>query len=180
MNNSIIFYYSHTGNNKFIAQDLAGKLKCKAEDIKPFPKAFGVNLFLTFFNIGSGIKKLENNPADYDRVIVLSPIWMGHLVSPVRGFFKKYGDKVSNFVYITVCGGGEEDNKTKFGYEKVHETANQLVDGKVSKAHALSLKHIIKDEGIKEEDMMGVRLSEKRMRGSFKNSYDKIVKDLKK
>ena len=64
----IVYYYSKTGNNKYIANKIAKELNCEIEEIQP-------RINLKLINL-SGIKPLKSNPEDYDLVILCGPIWM--------------------------------------------------------------------------------------------------------
>jgi flavodoxin len=174
----IVYYYSHTGNNEFIAKKIAEELNCEYEAIRPIPNSFFLLIMMTFLGIGAGVKPLKTDPAKYERVIVCSPIWIGNLVSPIRGFLRKFRKKVSEFVYVTVCGSDEEDNKTKFGYDSVHKKANKVADGKISHSQALSLKLIeIESDIPQEEAMMGLRLSDELFNDKFKKNFEKFIKE---
>jgi menaquinone-dependent protoporphyrinogen IX oxidase len=174
---NIVYYYSNTGNNQFIAKKIAQKLDCKCEEIKPIPNSFFLLLIMTSLGIGSGIKSLKTDPTKYQKVVVCSPIWLGSLVAPIKGFLKKYHKGVSNFVYLTVCGSNKEDNNSKFGHKSAHQKANKVAKGKISHSQALSLKLIENETDIPEEEaMMGIRLSEKLFTDKFKKSFDKFIK----
>jgi flavodoxin len=180
MKKHIVYYYSRTGNNEFIAKKIADELNCKYEAIIPKANSFLSLIFMTLLNIPAGIRTLKNNPGDYEKVIVCSPIWIGNLVAPIRGFFKKFREDVAEFVFITVCGSGEEENKTKYGYDAVHQKAQKTAKGKISLSKALSLKLIEKENEIPEEEAMhGIKIKEDFFSGEFKEAYKKLIKDIK-
>ena len=96
---TLVVYYSHTGNNRFLAERLARDMKGDIEEIKPRLNVFFFLIFSSFLHITFGIKDLEHDIASYDKVLLVGPIWMGNLITPLRSFVKKYckEQKVSNW-----------------------------------------------------------------------------------
>ncbi len=180
MKKHIVYYYSRTGNNEFIAEKIAEDLDCEHERIKPKMKSFFLLILMTFLNIPARVKALKNNPAHYEKVIVCSPIWIGHLIAPIRGFLKQYRNKVQEIIYVTVCGSGEEENKTKYGYDEIFKTAKEVTQGKISYTKALSLKYIEdENEFSEEETMRGIKVTNEIFSGQFKKEFKNSIERIK-
>ncbi len=175
MKKDLIIYFSKTGNNKFVAEKLAKTLVADVQEIDVSPKSFFFLLILSFLKISPSIKPVP--VGEYERVILLSPIWMGNVVSPTRGFLKKYSKEIKSFVYITVCGGDEEDKNGKFGYERVFKEIKTLFGKKNFSTYAISVKFLDKFE---KDDVMSIRLDEKLFVGKISKRFDEVVGDLKK
>ena len=45
------------------------------------------------------------NPADYDLVVVATPIWNASLSSPVRAYLARYGGSIRQVAHALTCGG---------------------------------------------------------------------------
>jgi len=181
MNNFIVYYYSHSGNNAFIAKKIAKDLKCNYEEIIPIPSSFFLLILMTFIGIGSKVKKLKHNPSEFKTVIICSPIWIGQLVAPMRGFINKYKNSVDKIIYLTFCGSNEEDNKTGFGFEKVHKNAVKVSKGKIKLTKALSIKTLRRNgKPIPEEEQMNINMNDDLFTGEFKKQYDEFMEEIKK
>ncbi|MFA5857887.1 MAG: hypothetical protein WC955_02360 [Elusimicrobiota bacterium] len=85
-------------------------------------------------------KRTSHDPAPYDRVIILTPIWMGQLVSPIRGFIRKHMKSIGKHIFVTTCRSDEENKDTKFGSENVFKEVKTLVEDKLMLTEALSIK----------------------------------------
>ncbi len=175
MKKDLITYFSKTGNNKFIAEKLAKTLQGDIREIKVTPKSFLPLLLFSFLKISPSIKPIPVE--EYERIILLSPIWMGNVVSPIRGFLKKHRGKIKSLVYITVCGGNEEDKDGQFGYERVFKEIKALFEKSNFSSYAISVKFLDKFE---REDVMSIRLDEKLFVDNIAKRFDEVVDDLKK
>ncbi len=105
----LIAYYSRTGNTKAVAEEMAedlggahllsiadsanrsgwrGHLRCVLEAI-----------------VGHAAKLLpiELNPADYDLVVVGSPVWAAAVSSPARAFLRDYGTAMRRVAFFVTC-----------------------------------------------------------------------------
>ena len=176
----MIYYFSKSGNNKYLAQKLAKTLKCNHEQLEPIPNSFLFLVFSTIIGLGCNIRTLINNPSDFQKVILCGPIWMGNLIAPLRKFIKKYGSQTKEIILINFCGSNEEDNKTGFGFEKVHNTAKEISNGKIIQTYALSLKDIRKnDKPLTDEETMKIKMNDELFSGKILEQFYKIVKKLK-
>jgi len=112
---NLIVYYSLTGNNEkaaFILKDIFG---CRAEKIVESKNRRG---FFMFFRNGyeaitrrklTDINELKEDLANYDRVILLTPVWAGNLPPAVRTFLSRYGSQLKSLDVVSVCGFGEKN-----------------------------------------------------------------------
>jgi menaquinone-dependent protoporphyrinogen IX oxidase len=66
----------------------------------------------------SMINPPKNNPANYDLVIVGTPIWGGKLSSPVRAYLIKTAGKTKRIAYF-VTMAGNDDSETYAAMEKI-------------------------------------------------------------
>jgi flavodoxin len=75
--------YSKTGNTKKIADAVVEKLGCDLEELQ--------------FDMQTKVMQSSVSPADYDRVIVLTPIWGFQLSEPMRQYLKKYRADIKEY-----------------------------------------------------------------------------------
>lgn len=105
----LIAYYSKTGNTKKVAADLAARLGADTEEILDKKKRHG---FFNWFRAGrDGMKKvgteigeLTKDPAEYDAVIVGSPVWAWNIAPAARTFLEKNKDKIRKYAFFVTSG----------------------------------------------------------------------------
>lgn len=109
----LVVNYSKTGNNKLLADIISKKLSVDTEDIIVKKKMSMMSIvFDMMFSRTPPINEPVKNPADYDHVVMIAPIWMGKVASPLFSYIKKYSHTIKNYSFITISGGalGSNDN----------------------------------------------------------------------
>lgn len=114
-----IIYYSLNGNTKEAAEVIAAALETdifRIEAVKPLPKSrFGAIMtggMQVTFGLCPPIREMPLNVAEYDQIILGTPIWAGKCAAPVMSFLKQYGaeqldEKIT--AVFTCSGGGDND-----------------------------------------------------------------------
>jgi len=109
---TLIVYYSFTGNNELIAHVLQERLSCDLVRIETVKKRTKFSIFLDFvFHREPAIRSLEVPLGEYDRLVILGPIWAGKIASPVRTFLRTQKHRINRYAFLTVCGGGQSAQK---------------------------------------------------------------------
>ncbi len=105
----LVTYYSRSGNNKLIAQEIKGILKADIDLIVPEKSYDG---FFGFLRAGSNALKkkiikinTKKEPSKYDLVIIGGPLWAGSLSAPVRSYLAK--NEIKKLAFFSCCGSGE-------------------------------------------------------------------------
>ena len=82
--------YSKTGTTKKVAKAIVKNLHCDLDELKFDEKT----------------KKVSDsrNPAQYDRVIILSPIWAFSLSEPMKRYLEKHKSKIKAYSLVVTCG----------------------------------------------------------------------------
>lgn len=109
---TLIAYYSFTENNEKLAVYLQKRINCdivKIETIKS-RNSFSI-LFDLIFNRMPATKAVPYSLKDYDHVIFLAPIWAGKIAMPMKSFLVKEKTNIPDYSFITMCGGGNPDQK---------------------------------------------------------------------
>jgi len=172
MEKTIVIYYSNTGSNRFLARKIAEALNCETEEIKPKLKVqpllvLGTNL---------GIHQLQANPAEYDRIILCGPIWMGKLISPLKAFIKKYRKSIQKLIFITCCGSSYEVKDQKFGHNRVFQKLKDLLGDKCIQCEALPIPLVLPDD--KKEDgnlIMNTRITDDNFKGEIAHRLGEFI-----
>ena len=122
MKKVLVTYYTNTGSNAYLAKRFAESLDADIEELHPRISNMAWLVIWSLLGQGVGIKSLKNEPSHYDAVIICAPIWMGTLISPVRGLLKKYKGSFKSLFFAPCCGGSDEMKDDKFGYQSVLDT----------------------------------------------------------
>jgi menaquinone-dependent protoporphyrinogen IX oxidase len=169
---TIVFYYSHKGSNRFLAQKIAGDLKCEIEEIKP---RLNVHLFM-IMGLNMGNSKLKTKVEDYDRVILCGPIWMGKLIVPLKNFVVKYRQKIKKLIFVSCCGSSYKDKDNKFGHNLVFNHVKSLLNHKLEHCEAFPIDLFAPAE-LKEDSsaFMKLHLNNESFKGEIIPVYDAFI-----
>jgi flavodoxin len=102
---SLVVFYSRTGNARFVAQTVAAQIGADTEEVVDLKKRAGATGFLSGGSDARRGKETEiaptqKSPADYDLIIVGTPIWAGRPTPAITTYLKKNslaGKKVAVF-----------------------------------------------------------------------------------
>ena len=109
---SLVVYYSRSGKTKDIAGIISKKLGAEIEEIEDHKNRKGLLGFISSGNEAHlkraiPIEKLKNDPAQYELLIVGTPIWAGNMSTPILSFFKEYKERINKFALFTTCLGSD-------------------------------------------------------------------------
>jgi len=113
----LIAYYSRTGNNEKLANELQAKLGCDVEKIIDTVNRGGVwgwlkSAYEASRKKMSRIEPVKKDPSDYDMVIISCPLWGSLMPPPMRTYISENKDKFSSVALMSVSGGGKGNDKT--------------------------------------------------------------------
>jgi len=114
----LVVYYSRTGNTKRVAEDIAASLKADIEEIVDIRDRSG---FMGYMKAGrdamkarlTEIGQMQKDPADYDVVIIGTPIWAWSMTPAVRTYMVKYKSAIKQAAFFTTAGGSKPDKIVK-------------------------------------------------------------------
>lgn len=110
MKKILLVYYSRTGFTRKLARDIAAACSCEVEEIQDVRNREGfLGYARTVFEAWTGkspaIKEMTKDPAQYDMVVLGSPIWFSKIATPLRTYVKRHHQKFNNMAYFCTCGG---------------------------------------------------------------------------
>ena len=114
--NTLIVYYSFTGNNRILAQHLAARIKADMHEITELKhRTWGTILFDQLLGRRPRIQQATLPWDRYGRVILIAPVWNARVASPMCTFVRKERANLKSYSVLTVCGGreGQQDNIRK-------------------------------------------------------------------
>ena len=170
---TIVYYYSHKGSNRFLANKIAGDLKCEMEEIKP--RLNSHLLMLTGLNLGN--RKLKTKVEDYDRVILCGPIWMGKLIVPLKNFINKHINKhlskINKLIFVTCCGSSFKNKDDKFGHNHVLNEVKSILKDKCLHCEAFPIGLVLPEDQKEDSDaFMKVHLNDENFKGEIVEIYN--------
>lgn len=178
---TLVLYYSHTGNNKYLAKQISKELNSDIEELQPKMGAYFLHLMSTAFGLSPGTKPPQKDLKKYQAVILVGPLWMGKPSRTVTDIIKKQGSDVKNLYFITCCGSSDEKKNDKFGYGNVFPKVQKLYGKKKIHCEALPIGLALpKDKRDDDEAMMNARLSNENFDGEPKQRLDRFLDKVRK
>lgn len=149
---SLVVFFSLSGNTRFIAEAIAQAIGADSLELKPTKELRGGNFMKHFWGGKQVVHKekpelelLEKNAADYDQIVIGTPVWAFTFAPAVRTFFsqvKLAGKKIALFCCCDGMAGKTIENMKKelAGNELVGEIILKRTakDREVNKAAAIS------------------------------------------
>jgi len=114
----LVTYYSRSGNTRKVAKKIASTLKCDIEEIhskKDFSGPVGL-LRLGYYALmkkSAVLKPCENDPRDYDLVIIGTPIWGGRPSLPIITYLRENKEKFKKVAFFCTYSGSGFENTIK-------------------------------------------------------------------
>jgi len=109
---TLIVYYSSSGNNEFLAKELQKRLNCEIDKIIPLKKRTQFSIILdAYFKGKSKIQKSDHHLIEFDRIILITPIYIGKIATPMKSFIEMERDNFKEYSFITICNGVPEQNR---------------------------------------------------------------------
>lgn len=122
----LVVFHSSSGNTKRVAAAIAEALSADIEQIQP-TRPFRVDIkgkgLRNFMNMGraalgglssraASIREAQHNPAEYDLVLVGTPVYAGSLSGPARAYLERYQTDLREVAFF--CTGEDPNNQDVF------------------------------------------------------------------
>ena len=171
----LIVYYSRTGSNRYLADNLAANLGADKAEIRPKGRSFFVQLMLTQMKFGFGLNKFDFDLKQYEKVVLVGPIWTGQLIAPLRSFLKHYEKDITRLYYLTCCGSSDTEKDGKWGYNQVFRNIKEIVGDKCIQCVALPITLVVPDDKIDDEEyIMEARLTDENFIGEIAERFNEF------
>lgn len=136
---ALVVYYSRTNNTRDIAQDIAQKMSCDIEEIHDTQKRSGIIGWLkSGYQANKGkltkLEPIEKDPADYDLVIIGTPIWAGFPSVPIRTYLVENKDKFKKVAFFCTYGSS--------GFPKATKTMSEICGMEPVETLGITVKEI--------------------------------------
>jgi hypothetical protein len=101
----LVVYFSYTGNNRLLAEEISERLKCDACPIvEKKPRTDITNLLDIVFKREPKPEPLALSPGNYDHIIFIGPLWNAKLANPMSALIKRERWSISDYSFISLCG----------------------------------------------------------------------------
>jgi flavodoxin len=110
----LIVYYSRTGVTRHVAERIAQRVGAPAVAIRDVRSRDGVLGY-----VRSAMEAMQGtlpdievptlSLADYDLVVLMAPVWGGHLASPMRRFLDDHARELRRVAFCCTMGGSGAD-----------------------------------------------------------------------
>lgn len=115
---TLVVYYSRTGVTKGIAEEISKTINCDIEEILDKENRSGIIGYIksgyeTVRNKVSEIEPPKNDLANYELLIIGTPVWAGKMAVPVKTYIEQNRDKIPNLACFCTCGGTGIDGTLK-------------------------------------------------------------------
>lgn len=110
MKPAIVVVYSLTGHTRRVGGEIAQRLGCPMVEIaEPRPRS-GVMAYLrSCFEAVTGrlpqIDRIDRDLRDFPLFVVGTPVWVGHVSSPVRSFLSRHRSEIGTLAAFCTMGG---------------------------------------------------------------------------
>ena len=150
-------------------------MNCDIEEIVPKLKAKP----LLVFGLSLGIQPLKHNIAEYERIVLCGPVWMGKFISPLKAFVKKYKDSIQKLIFITCCASSYNAKDEKFGHNQAFKNLKGLLGKKCVQCEAFPIPLVLPDEKKEDSDLiMNTRLADDNFKGEIAHIFSEFVETL--
>lgn len=180
MKNHIVLFYSNTGSNQFLAERIAGKLHCDKETIRPKINAQPLLMLLASLGLRPGIKTVKSDLTLYKSVVLVGPVWMGQLISPLRDFLRKHKSEISCLYFVSCCGSSDAVKDEKFGHGHVFRKVKEILGDKCCHCEAFPIGLILpEDQQKNSEAIMNTRLNSGTINEQVEERLEKLILKIK-
>ncbi len=139
---TLVVYYSRTGITRNVAEAVAAELGADSEEIRDTKNRDGALRFIAACKDGvlkktADIMPPEKNPADYDLVVVGSPVWAKTMTPAVRAYLEAFGDSIGRAATFATADLS--------GLDATNRAMAEMIGGDVAAAAGFRKKYVKKD-----------------------------------
>jgi flavodoxin len=149
---TLVIYYSRTGITKKLADFLAEKLGAEIEEIKDTVNRAGAVGYMLAGRDAmqrklTKLEPLKLNPADFDLVIIGTPVWAWNMSAPIRTYLIEHKDQFKQVAFFCTMGSN--------GDEGTFKEMGEITGKKPVAVLALKTKEVVDNSLAKAEKFLG-------------------------
>nr|MBC7245894.1 NAD(P)H-dependent oxidoreductase [Chloroflexota bacterium] len=149
----LVVFHSSSGNTKKVGQAIAERLSAAVEEIQevnPRPVDIRGKGLRNFLNMGFvvfhaltnrtvPIKAAQHDPADYDLVVIGTPVYASSLSAPVRAYLRQYSSRCKEVAFFST---GLDPNPAP----RVFQQMEQVCDKTPKAVYAFQAQRILAED----------------------------------
>lgn len=102
---TLVVYFSFSGNNRLLAKEIARRIGCDICPIVEKKRRTMLTIILDMlFRRLPRIEPLAYPPSNYQRIILVAPIWASKVANPMKTLIKREKAALSSYAFISLCG----------------------------------------------------------------------------
>ena len=110
----LVVFYSRTGNTRRVAEEIINSLDCDIEEIIDTKNRSGMLGYIRSGRDANSrkltvLKDIINDPSKFDLLIIGTPIWGGHVSTPVRTYIHQNQANFKSVAFFCTAGGKSFD-----------------------------------------------------------------------
>lgn len=103
--NLLIVCYSHTGNNRLLAEHLGRRLGARMAEIVEKRRRTGLTILLDLlFKRHPAIHAIGVSPKEFDHVLLMAPVWNMTVAHPMQSAITQLKGELDRFSFASLCG----------------------------------------------------------------------------
>ena len=115
MKPAIVVVFSLGGHTRRTGAEIAGRLGCQMLEISEPRRRHGALAWLrsgleALFRILPVIEPIDRDLREFSLVVVGTPVWVGHVSSPVRSFLARHRGEIRSLAAFCMMGGHDPVN----------------------------------------------------------------------
>ncbi|HMK53929.1 MAG TPA: flavodoxin [Methanobacteriaceae archaeon] len=123
----LVVFYSRSDNTRRVAAEIRTILDCDIEEVIDTQNRSGTlgyirSVIHAIMKTPAIIEEIKNDPANYDLLIMGTPVWSGKMSTPTRAYIAQNHDKFNNMAFFCTAIGPNFDG-TFSEMEKLSETS---------------------------------------------------------
>ena len=167
----LVLCFSSSGNNRLLARVLADRLEAELAEIRDarFFRLLHMPRDLKL-DRHPPIKPIRQDPAGYDHVLFISPLFGSRIAAPMKTALSSWGLGVESYSFVTFCGYDRPEQR-----DKVHQQLIELTGQPPAHMTALCVGDLVPESDRRKVFVVSnyrVRLPELE---TFKDTMDEIT-----
>ncbi|HZP92226.1 MAG TPA: hypothetical protein VFB20_05005 [Burkholderiales bacterium] len=111
MKPAIVVVFSRTGHTRQVGAEIARRLRCPMVEITERRSRRGGLAYLhspfeALFARLPEIRRIDEDLRDFSLLVIGTPVWAGHVCSPVRSFLARHRDQIGTLAANGARGEG--------------------------------------------------------------------------
>ena len=107
---TLIVFYSRSGITRKVAEEIKQNLDCNIEELIDKTDRSGSlgyirSLINAFRNSTADLEEIKNDPAEYELIIIGTPVWAMKMSTPIRTYIKQNNSKFNNVAFFATASG---------------------------------------------------------------------------